>query len=368
MSKFIAFLGFFILLFITPVIVPAIEIKLEDHGAVVDDDLDDSGALQRAIDAVFEKGGGKVLFPSGRININNAITAVPAFVSGDLKFQGTRGSVVEVSVGADKIAFSFGRLNMLRIEDMIFVGKNVTIDSPDFYDAKYVFHSTSVDQTTITKCQFFGLAVPDNAAVIYFGNTDARISDTQIDGSLALYPGGSVVLAENSRGLTVTRTTFIDYANLHGTFLTKSTALAGTWIKVIGNVSGNANGTRRILIEDSRFDEGAATAIDIRDTPFVDIMGVNVNVNNTSVGRAVFLKNVDHARIEQSWFGYATSVRPALDFDNVKGAEVTALKFGGGVYFLKQYPNIKVGINYCPQCVELDTTPTRTLAAPVKKK
>jgi hypothetical protein len=356
MSKFTSFLGLVLLLFVAPVFVFAVEVKPEDYGAIVDDGVDDSEAIRLALNHLFTKGGGTISFPSGKMNINRTIRLVPeGFAGADLILRGTRGSVIEISVGENGTAFDAGNLNMLIFEDLIITGKNVPSTSPDFYDAKYVLYSTYVNQTNIIRCQFYGLAVRNNFAVIYAGNTDVRISDSQFDGNLASYPNGAVILAENVKGLTVSRTTFMDYANLHGTYISKTPSLIGAWISVKGGLPHNANGQRRIVIEDSRFDEGAATAITAENIAWLNITGISVNVNSTDAGRGMFLKNVEYANIAQSWFGYSANTRPALDFQNVKGADVTSLKFGGGVYFFKQFGTMKMNITFCPECVELPT-------------
>lgn len=333
--------------------VSAMEVKPENFGAIVNDGEDDSVAVQSAIDALLQQGGGTVSFPSGKLNLKRPLMLLPTSskIGVEIKLQGTRGSILEVSPGINNIVFFAGNLNSLNLEDLIIMGKKVSADSPDFYDASYIVVSSYVQQTNIIRCQFYGLAVPNGAALIYIGNTDARIADSQFDGSLGSYPDGAVILAENARGLTVTRSTFIDYANVNGEYLSKSWGFTGSWIKVKNtDMVHNANGIRRVLIEDSRFDEAASSAISIENVPWADIRGINVNVNGTDVGKGIYLKDVEYAKIEQSWFGYTNSSRPALDLVNVQGLEATALKFGGGVYFSRNQNVGETIIKFCPQC------------------
>jgi hypothetical protein len=351
MFKFTHLFGLILFLLITPVFVSAVEVNPQDYGAVVDDGIDDSSAVQAAINAVLEKGGGKILFPGGTLNINKPISIQPNYSGGQMILKGNRGSVLEVSVGQENTAIYAGNLNMLLFEDLAIVGKKVPMGAVDFFDAKYVIYSNYVGQTTITRCQLLGLAVPNKSAIVYLGITDAHVSDSQFDGNLAMYETGAVILAENTMGLTVSRSSFIDYSNFKGEYLSKTPGFVGAWIMVKGGAPMNALGQRRILIEDSRFDEGAATIIWAENVAWVNVVGISANINGTGVGRGIYLKNVDYANIRQSWFGYTNAARPALDFENVGGSEVTSLKFGGGVYFLKQFGSIKVSINYCPQCV-----------------
>lgn len=338
-------------LIVFPLAAQAAEVRLEDFGAVVNDGQDDSAAVQAAANAVFQNGGGTILFPSGKIEIRNTVRFVPeGYVGGDLKLKGNRGSVVEISAGVNGTPFYGGNLTTWTFEDLTMVGKNVQPGDPAFYDAAWVVFSNNVQQTNIIRCQFYGLAVPNDRAVVYFGNTDGKITDSQFDGSLGQYPNGAVVTAENSRGLSVTRTTFLDYANFMGVYYSKSTAYTGAWIQVKGGMAHNANGQRRTLIQDSRFDEGAAAAIRIEDVAWASIKGINVNVSGTTPGTGVYLKNVEHAVIEQSWFGYTTEPRLAITTVNVGGLEVSSLKFGGGVYFKTKPGKGSVSVRNCAEC------------------
>lgn len=344
-------LFFIFCLLIVPISARAIETRPENFGAIVNDGIDDTAAIQAAIDEVFTEGGGNVIFPSGKLEVRSIIRLVPSGYTGaEVKLKGNRGSIIEISVGSNGIAFYAGNLNVFTIEDLIVVGKNVPPGSPEFYDAAHVVFSNYVHQTNIIRCQFYGLAVADARSIIYFGNTDGKILDSQFDGSLGQYPNGAVILAENTRGLTVSRTTFLDYASMHGIYISKSTSFIGSWIKVKGGMPLSANGIRRVVIEDSRFDEAAASAISIENVPWLYISGISVNINGASPGRGVHLKDVDHAKIEQSWFGYTSEARPALDLFNVKNLEVISLKFGGGVYFWKKQNVTATSVRFCDQC------------------
>lgn len=329
----------------------ALELRPEDFGAIPNDGLDDTVAIQAAIDQVVSEGGGTIVFPSGKLNVNGILRFVPTgYIGGEMKLQGNRGSIVEVSTGPTGIAFYAGNLNIFTIEDLIVIGKNVPEGDPHFYDARYVVFTTYVQQTNIIRSQFYGLAVPSDGAVMYFGNTDAKVTDSQFDGSLGQYPDGAVILADNSRGLTVTRSTFIDYANFREGYVSKTTSFTGSWVKVKSGLPFGGNGIRRIVVEDCRFDEGAATAVNIENVPWVYLSGNSVNVNGTGVGRGIYLKDVEHAKIEQSWFGYTNEARPALDLVNVKAIEVSTLKLGGGVYFWKRQNVLSTSVRFCEQC------------------
>lgn len=327
----------------------AVEVNVEDYGAIANDEIDDTQAIRDAYTYLDEKGGGILSFPNGKLKVSGLIRLVPTRYGGQVKLKGNTGSIIEVSAG-DNIVFYAGNLNILTFEDLTFVGKNVSLSDPEFFDAKTLIYSLYTQQTNIIRCQFYGLAVRNPNSLIYFGNTDAKIIDSQFDGSLGEYPEGSIIKADNAFGLTVSRTQFYDYANLNGQYLSKTPAYVGNWIKVTGELPFTGTGRRRIIIEDSKFDEGSATAINIENVPWVYIAGISVNVNGASPGKGIYLSNVEHARIEQSWFGYTEQPRPALDLNNVKSLEVTSLKFANGVYFWKKQNVTATSVRFCEQC------------------
>jgi len=333
----------------------AIEVNPEDFGAVVNDGNDDSAAIQAAVDRIFEAGGGTIFFPSGKLEVHRIIRLVPAnYIGAEVKLKGNRGSVIEVSTGGSELAFYGGNLNTWTFEDLTFLGKKVPEGDPKFYDAGFVVYSNYVNQTNIIRCQFLGMAVRTDRALIYVGRTDAKIVDSQFDGSLGQYPDGAVVLAAaDSIGLTISRSTFLDYANYGGVYLSKSPGYTGAWVRVKGGLPLNAIGQRRFVIEDSRFDEAAAAAIHIENVTWAKIRGISVNVNGASPGKGIYLKDVEHAMVEQSWFGYATADRPAIVTENVGVLEVNSLRLTGGVFFLDKRGDGEVDIKHCPQCTSV---------------
>src|SRR5688500_11761284 len=98
-------------LFVAPLFANAMEVRPEDFGAVVNDGLDDSAAIQAAANAIFKVGGGTIVFPSGKLEIRSTVRLVPeGYVGADLKLKGNRGSIIEVSAGVDGIPFYGGNL------------------------------------------------------------------------------------------------------------------------------------------------------------------------------------------------------------------------------------------------------------------
>lgn len=329
-------------------------LNVTDFGAIPDDQFDDSAGIQATVNAAFSKGGGVVIFPEGKFILRDQINILPTQGVGyDISLRGFKGSVIEVSVGQGKIALYAGNLNTFAVEDLIFVGRESNAPE-DFYDARSVIFSNYVENTIIARSSFFGLATRASdgtpTGVVHIGNTDARITDSRFDGSLSDYPSGGVLTAEDFRGLTVSRCTFIDYANFQGRYLSKSTGFVGSWISARNGRVFGANGQRRVLIEDSRFDEAAAIGIRLENVAWGMLRGLSFNVNASVAGRGIYLKNSGFVKIDQSWFGFSRNSRPAIDVDNVSGVEAVALDFSDGVYFIRKNGDVKVSASFCPEC------------------
>lgn len=330
-------------------------IDVRDFGAIAGDGVDDAPAFQAAVDAAFEKHGGTIVIPAGRYDIKQMISIIPdGYVGAEVMFAGQKGAILGISVGRDNIAFKGGNLNSLVFEDITFIGKNVAFDNPDFFDARHVIYADHINQFNLTRCNFFGLATQSTngaqTGIIYVGDADAKFVDSQFDGDLSLYPTGSIIEAVDFKGLTVSRCTFLDYANLGGEYFSKSTAFVGAWIRAKNTSGFNKAQQRRIFIEDSRFDEGAAYALDIVNVPWVTVRGIYVNVNGTSAGRGIRMFNVEFARVEQSSFGLARYARPAIEVFNCVALYVAGLRFSEEVFFLSNNGLQDLKVEFCPQC------------------
>lgn len=359
------YLPLFLLIFFCFLIAPrfamAIEVRPEDYGAIVDDGQDDTAAIQAAVDAVLQARGGTIIFPSGKLEIRNTINFVPSgYIGSDILLKGNKSSLLEVSVGASRPAFYGGNLTTWTFEDLAIAGKNVPANNPSFIDAAAVIFSNYVEQTNIIRCNLFGLAVPNGSGVLYFGFTDAKVEDSQLNGNVGLYPDGAVIMAENTKGLSVLRSSFLDYGNYQGSYFSKSPEFVGAWVRVKSGAGMNATGERRIVIEDSRFDEGAANAIRIENATWARIRGISVNVSGTDPGVGLYLNNVEDASVERSWFGYTSNARPAIFANNVDVLSVESLKLSGGVYFLQKQGAGLTDVKNCPDC-KIDGQTSTTL-------
>jgi hypothetical protein len=282
--------------------------------AIPNDDIDDSAAVQQAFNKAIVGGGGTVVFPPGIWDIKNGVGACPAGSNPvNLTIKGDGGSVVRISVGSEQNALSFGNLNQLQFENLIFVGKNVPIGHPEFIDAGNVIVAHYVSSVNFSHTSFFGLAVPSPGAIIYT-TSNFTADNCLFEGLNAAYPDGAVVSLDcctsqmqNSR---ISSSIFLDYAHFNGQYLSKTPALTGSWVRARQTLSPASMSTQNLTIVDTFFDEGAVTTIDVQNLFALNLRGLKVNLNGISIGTGVKADNINRLRIEDSIFGYASSYRP----------------------------------------------------------
>ncbi len=282
--------------------------------AIPNDDVDDSAAVQLAFNKAIAGGGGTVVFPPGVLDIKNPVVAVPdGYSPVNITVKGDGGAVVRISVGSEKNALSFGNLNQLQFENMIFVGRNVPIGHPQFIDAGNVIVAHFVSSINFSHTSFFGLAVPSPGAIIYT-TSNFTADNCLFEGLNAAYPDGAVVSLDcctsqmqNSR---ISSSIFLDYAHFNGQYLSKTPALTGSWVMARQTLSPALMSTQNLTIVDTFFDEGAVTTIDVQNLFALNLRGLKVNLNSISIGTGVKADNVNRLRIEDSIFGYASSYRP----------------------------------------------------------
>jgi hypothetical protein len=325
------------------VAVQAKTIRVADAGAIADDNIDDTEAVRTAVRDLIDSGGGTLIFPEGTIDI-----------SGDIRFQtqgnyqsyllrGDRGAFIRLG-GYDRTDyFVFGNNNQVDIDGLIFYAPQLV-----HMNANTVIQSSYTSITKITNCSFFGIGA--RTSIVEAHNTDLIVDKTQFEGSSA---NRGVVHSLNSRGVTVSNSTFIDYANFLNMYLSKTPHVSTeAWINIeTDNLKTGANGQRVARIRDSRFDEGAYKAIKVKNQNAVTIDGISVGVLYTAGGAGVSLESVGFAEIKNSSFGFSTQSRPAIEISKKTYLEVTSIELTESVYFLNKDKDSQLKINYCPDCL-----------------
>jgi polygalacturonase len=304
------------------------------YGVIPNDGIDDTAAINQAIEALKARGGGKLVFPEGQVIVSERLHFATSqnYVSYDIEGDGT-----EILVNGDgyTIPFYFGNNNIVRINGLTFVGRNVPYEDSGYTDCWYLIFANYVDKITITNTEFYGIRA--GSSIVYAGRADLKIENSSFGGSsggtAAVEAGGSESIM---LGLVVKNTNFLDYGNYRNQGYWKSTYHNPAWIKASDTVESkntvNAMGQKVVRIEDSRFDEAATVAVSISNVALVSIDGINVNVNGAEGSAGIDLSGVGFAEVNFSRFGYTETPNPAIRAANNSAVSAKGITLGGGVF------------------------------------
>lgn len=325
----------------------------QTYGVIANDDIDDTSAINDAINELKQRGGGKLVFPAGQVIISDRLNfnAYGNFVSYEILGDGTE---ILVNGDAGDVIFYFGNNDRVRFDGLTFVGRNVyDPNHPQYVDCGYLIFANYVDKLIIQNTSFIGIRA--DVSIVYTGIADAVIENSNFGGSsgrFASVEAGATDQFDNwFRGLTVRNTTFLDYGNYRDTNYWKSSNDNSFWIKAESNVqmrdSVNAMHQRLLRIEDSRFDEAATVAVGAKNVEFVKIEGISVNVNSSGTSRGVDLSGVHYGEVNFSRFGYTGAPRPAVKASDRTMVNIKGITLGGGVVLLQKDASSRAESSFC---------------------
>jgi hypothetical protein len=343
------------LITVTSLFSQARTVRLDDYGTP-DDNQDDSSAFQQAVDDLSGSGGGTLVVSEGTWDVKNTINLVnPATNITSVRISGNKGAILMLALNEEKTFLYIGNGVQVELFGLIMLPKNMN----PVFDAGYILTAAYTGQTMIQNCAFLGLMVKYD--LIKISNTDLIVEKSIFGGNAA---GGAQIHGVDFSGLTVRDTVFLDYYQYHDTYYSKTPHNGGMWIKAENTTmpAVNAMTTKAVTISNSRFDEGAPVAIYAKNTPFVDITDVNINVAGIASGIGIYLDNVKYAQIKLSGFGYSPAERPAVKAVNNSTVEVVGLRFGNGVFFAEIERNTKLYMEKCLECAAPDFV--RIISAP----
>lgn len=331
-----------ILILLLTVSVSAKTVRVSDY-ATPDDNLDDSAGFQAAVEVLKANKGGTLEIGGGVWNINSQVNFTTYGNNASYILKGDGGSIIKLNLGQYGTAFYVGNANNFVMEDLTITGTGFT--TPNF-DSGIVLVSSYTVKTVIRNVQFYGIKA---GMIIYSGFTDTLIENCEFGGNST--SAGNIYGAFDTFGLTVKNSTFTDYASLSGDFYSKTPQGNGSWITVERSDLGTADYRGAFVrLQDLRLDEGAISAISIKNVPNVVISGLQNNVSGTSAGAGVVLDNVKYSSISDSSFGYTRNARPSLVLKNDTKATVSRLRFGGGVFFAQIDSTSAANTVDCDEC------------------
>jgi len=324
-------------------------VNVVDYGAAPDDNKDDTEQVQRAFNDVAETGG-TIVFPSGTIDLSEGIQVLSSSSYVSFYLKGDRSSVIQLNGRGNVEYFSFVKANQVEFDGLIFLGGG------EQQNAFAVISADDVSQTKVTNCAFFNIGA--FAAVIDAKDTDLVVEKSMFEGSAAQ---DSVVRALNSRGLTVSNSTFMAVGYFMNNVYQKSNVQSiDSWIRVANNGSVMPTKGQRISrIVDSRFDEGPKNGILIENQKSVELNGIVMNIRQESEFAGVNLINVEYADVKNSKFISKGVEKKAMDLKSHTFAMVNSLTFSDGMQLASVDGSSSYQIGFCPACSSLKTPKLR---------
>ncbi len=310
---------------------------LRDYGAVGDDVADDAPALQAALDAVADAGGGTIFVPPGIYRIASAVWCNFGGRAAVVAVRGCGSSAqLHIACPTTVTAIELANLESLLFEDLVFVGTPGTTT-----DARRAVFFSTILQALVHRCDFYGVSsIVADGAVIRALETDLRITASAFRGCGGNSgAGAAVVRNDNWRAVTVTDTSFVDYGYLNGVFHSKTPIAAPeAWVRV-GNVQspqtflgGHVHIARVFMDEGALF--GVACLPNAATSPKIEsviVSGMSMNGAGFTGSNAVRVQWARNVLVEHSRFGYTQNLGLAIVLRQVDAAVIDGCQCRDGM-------------------------------------
>ena len=328
--------------------------NLTDFGAVGDGVMDDGPALQSALDAMGEAGGGTLFVPAGRYAIITPVQKNFTGVAFDISILGvesltpvpppnsdgqalTRGldllSEFAPRTGEQRIALNITGLQSFLIKDITFIG------TPGVNtDALITVALNNIGEATIRHCEFYGLSTQVGPGIVQSVRSRLTIEQSVFLGSTAnsgIY--GAVVQNFEWKAITVSDTVFVDYGQRPELFSKTGLSAPFSWVN-IGNAAALTSDSprREVAIRNVFLDEGGFIGLsslpDNYQPPsapidLVYVTGLYMNVSNLGT-TGHHLDGPRNALIEDSHYGWSHNADSAIYLLSVGNAILDQVECG----------------------------------------
>jgi len=316
--------------------------SLADFEAVGDGVADDGPALQRALDAVAEAGGGTLLIPAGLYKIQTPVMRdfggasvtiqgipsdtmpAPPTAGGDqLALSLDLASEFIPATGASASAITLTNIDELTVEHLAFTGIESSVT-----DAFITLFMTDVNHATVRHNEFYGLATFATISGLGGGNIIRAVrSELSIESTVflgcAANSGAYAPIVDNHewKRFSISNSIFIDYG-IRSYFGKMGLGAPISWIN-FGSVAPRTpeSSRREVVIRDTFLDEGGWIGITafphLWGTPadpfdLVYISGLKMNVSNLGTAGHQFF-DVKNILIENSHYGWSHNTGAAVD-------------------------------------------------------
>lgn len=318
------------------------QFNLADFDPAGDGVTDDGPALQRALDAVAQAGGGTLLIPAGLYRIKTPVTRDFAGVS--VHIQGVPSDKMPApptadgqdlaasldllsefipATGASDSAITLRNLDNLTVEHLAFTGTEGVIT-----DAFITLFMSDVKHATVRHCEFYGIATFGSLPELGGGNVIRAVrSELSIESSVVLgsatNSGAYAPIVENRewKRFSISNSIFIDYGT-RSYFGKMGFGAPLSWINFGGVAPRTLESSRReVVIRDTFLDEGGWIGITayphfwgfpIDPIDLIYISGLKMNVSNLGTAGHQFF-NVKNVLVQNSHYGWSRNTGAAID-------------------------------------------------------
>jgi hypothetical protein len=318
------------------------QFNLADFDAVGDGVTDDGPALQRALDAVADAGGGTLFIPAGRFAIRTPVVrdfagvdviivgvpsdtmpAPPTAGGNDLARSLDLVSEFIPATGESNHALTLNNIDVLIVEHLRFIG---TETSPT--DAYITLFLNDINHATVRHCEFYGISTfasvfgGGGGNVIRAVRSELAVESTVFLGCTA-NSGMYAPIIENHhwKKFSISNSIFIDYG-LEAFFGKMGLGAPISWIN-FGSIAPRTpeSPRREVVVKDTFMDEGGWVGITAFPhlwgnpaDPFdlVYISGLKMNVSNMATAGHQFF-DVRNVLIENSHYGWSKNAFAAID-------------------------------------------------------
>ncbi len=326
---------------------PPVTLNLRDFGATGNGTTDDGPALQDALDALADAGGGTLFVPAGRYAIITSVSKDFAALAQSVTIHGVESttpvppptapgqdlsqgldlvSEFYPRTGAQHVALNIKGLQSFLIKDIAFVGTpNVNTD------AFVTLNIDHVEDAVVSHCEFYGLSSQAAGGAIVQGIASRLMIERSVflgcTGNSGVYT--PVVQNISWKGITIAQAVFIDYGQRPELFTKTNLAAAISWINISNAALPDHNSPRReIEIKSVFLDEGAMYGITSIPNPsqvtsapidLLYITGLFMNVSNLNAS-GHHLADLKGLLIENSHYGWSHTADTAIDIINIDNA------------------------------------------------
>ena len=316
--------------------------NLADFEAVGDGVADDGPALQRALDAVAQAGGGTLFIPAGLYKIQTPVVRdfggvsvtiqgvpsdtmpAPPTAGGDqLALSLDLASEFIPATGASASAITLSNIDELTVEHLAFTGIESSIT-----DAYITLFMSDVKHALVRHNEFYGLATFGTIPGLGGGNIIRAVrSELSIESTVflgcAANSGAYAPIVDNHewKRFSISNSIFIDYGT-RSYFGKMGLGAPISWIN-FGSVAPRTpeSSRREVVVRDTFLDEGGWIGITafphLWGTPadpfdLIYISGLKMNVSNLGTAGHQFY-DVKNVLIENSHYGWSHNTGAAID-------------------------------------------------------